>query len=534
MKTKLLATALIGVMLVLTVASCGAIEINSLLNTLATDSKTSTSNEAENNTNNGSNSENINFSAINTPPEDNVKKKDLDSSWDIMEATVIALNGTTATVSGEGANVSGGTITISQAGTYVVSGTLTKGQILIDVPKEDFVRLVLNSVDITADTNAAIYSASADKLLVILADGTTNKITDVSSYVYADNEKEEPDAALFCKNDLTINGNGTLVVNGNFKNGIATKDDLTIVSGNLEITAPHNGLRGKDSVTIVDGIFDITAGNDGIQTGDDEKKGWICICGGVFNIKAANDGIQAETDLYISGGTFDITTGGGSANAPVRSGGMGGGGMRPGGFGSSRQTVTTEEETESMKGLKAKNLILITEGEFYLDIYDDAVHSNNCLEIAGGKIEIKTGDDGIHADVNVLISGGDINIIQSYEGIEGLTITISGGNTTVVASDDGINASNGEGKALNGGRPMSGVNQDAYIRITGGKIDVQGSDGLDSNGHIYIEGGKLTVSGPSQTMEGAIDKDGDLIVTGGEVITAGSWDAAPKEATQPV
>ena len=116
-----------------------------------------------------------------------------------------------------------------------------------------------------------------------------------------------------------------------------------------------------------------------------------------------------------------------------------------------------------------------------------------------------------------------------------MTVTITGGNISVNANNDGINVSNGEGKALNGGRPTSGVNQNAYIRITGGTIDVQGgTDGLDSNGHIYIEGGTITVNGPSQVMEGAIDKDGDLIIKGGEIITSGSWDSTAKESTQPV
>ena len=471
---------------------------------------------------------------------DGIGKKDLDSSWDISTSTIITLDGATAIVSGTGAAVSGNTVTITEAGTYVVSGTLSKGQILINAAEDDNVRLVLNGVDITADKNAAIYAASANKLLIILADETTNTITDVSSYVYADTEKEEPDAAVFSKCDLTINGAGTFKVNANFKNGIKTKDDLIIVSGTYIINAVNNGLHGKDSVMIIDGNFDITSGNDGIKSSSGEKKGWVEIMGGVFNITSEYDGIQAETDLKISGGTFNIITGGGSANAPERSSGMGGGGGRgsgrePGGRPGGYSQSASNAESESKKSLKANNIVYITGGDFILDAYDDAIHSNADVIIEGGKFEIKTGDDGIHADTDVLIAGGDINIIKSYEGIEGCTVTIAGGNISVVASDDGINASNGEGKALNGGRPTSGASQGVYIRIAGGTVDVYGvTDGIDSNGHIYMEGGTLMVSGSSQIMEGAIDKDGDLIITGGEIITAGSWDNTPKESSQPV
>ena len=493
----------------------------------------------------------------------NIKKKDSDSSWDILKSTVISLDGETASVLGKGASVSGGTVVISEAGTYVVSGTLSKGQILINASKDAHVRLVLYETDITADKNAAIYAASADNLIIILADGTANTITDTNSYIYADIEKEEPDAAIFSKCDLTINGNGTLTVNANFKNGIKTKDDLVIVSGTYFINAVNNGLHGKDSVKITGGDFEIISGNDGIKSSDDSKKGWVEITGGNFNIISASDGIQAETDLLISGGKFNIITGGGSASAPVRSGmGMGG---TPGGRGGFSPQQTAAADTESMKGLKAVNLVNISSGEFIIDTEDDGIHSDNDILISGGSFEIKTGDDGIHADNNVLITSGDINIVQSYEGIEGLTVTIEGGNISIIASDDGINASQGEGKALNmnggnmsvivaegfripneedigdsvpdrAGRTFSGsVNEEAFIRISGGTVDIHsGTDGLDSNGHIYIEGGILTISAPSQIMEGAIDKDGDLIITGGSVITAGSWDALPKESAQPV
>ena len=126
----------------------------------------------------------------------NIKKKDSDSSWDILKSTIISLNGTTASVIGKGAAVSDGTVTISEAGTYVLSGTLSNGQILINASKDELVRLVLYGVDIKSDKNAAIYAVSADKLIIILADGTTNIITDTDSYIYADIEKEEPDAAI--------------------------------------------------------------------------------------------------------------------------------------------------------------------------------------------------------------------------------------------------------------------------------------------------------------------------------------------------
>jgi len=139
-----------------------------------------------------------------------------------------------------------------------------------------------------------------------------------------------------------------------------------------------------------------------------------------------------------------------------------------------------------------------------------------------GSFSIKTGDDGIHADNSVEISGGIINIPVCYEGIEGLTVTIGGGDITVTASDDAINAA---GDSAN----------DIFVRVTGGTLDLYApGDGIDANGNIFIDGGELKISGPSQGMEGAIDLDGSLTVTGGEFITAGSVIGVSQDSEQPV
>lgn len=114
--------------------------------------------------------------------------------------------------------------------------------------------------------------------------------------------EDEPDAAVFCKDDLTINGGGTLIVNGRYRNGIASKDNLVVTGGDIRITAAHDALRGRDSLAVSSGTFTIDAGADGVKSNNDEdtEKGWISLDGGVFAITAGNDGIQAETVLQIN------------------------------------------------------------------------------------------------------------------------------------------------------------------------------------------------------------------------------------------
>jgi hypothetical protein len=196
-----------------------------------------------------------------------------------------------------------------------------------------------------------------------------------------------------------------------------------------------------------------------------------------------------------------------------------------------------------MKGIKAKTQLTISGGTITIDAQDDGIHSDGGILISGGNILVKSGDDAIHADKNVEITGGDINIPYSREGIEGLTLTITGGDINLYAYDDGLNAAgNADGSPREERRPggwggggMFVANDDNAVRITGGNITVYALyDGIDSNGHISLEGGTLKISGPSAGMDGAIDLDGNFIITGGELITAGSVQSVNRDSTQPI
>jgi hypothetical protein len=461
--------------------------------------------------------------------------EDRNSAWDADSATAIAFTGEDAHISGAGAAFSQGTLTIKQAGTYLLSGTLENGRILINVSKKGLVRLVMNGVSLHNETGAAIYAPQAGKIVLILADGTQNVVSDGVSYQIASNE-EDPEAAIYVQDDLSITGTGQITVTGSYKHGIRAQDHLVITGGVIDVTAVGDALRGRDGVAVEGGSFSLKAGGDGIQAnnanGDDV--GFIIINGGTFNIQAKNDGIQAQSALTATGGDINITTGGGSANAPVRTEDFRGG--RGGWQGQSAPEA--EEETESMKALKAGKQINLFGGDMVIDSEEDAVHSNGDVLITGGKIAINAGDDGVHADAAVSITGGEISIPVCYEGMEGLSVSISGGDISIVASDDAINAAGGtDGISPGGpmGRDRFAVNGDVFIRISGGNLNLYAPrDGIDANGNVFLEGGTIKISGPSQGMEGAIDLDGTLLITGSELITAGSVLNVSSESTQPV
>lgn len=451
-------------------------------------------------------------------------------------ATSIKLNGTSASFEGNGGVViSKNVITIRTSGVYEISGKLNDGQIIVDAEDKGTVRLVLNGVEIHSSTNSPIYVKKAEKTIVSLEEGTENLLSDGKSYVYEDSDEDEPNAALFSKDDLTINGTGTLTVNGNYNNGIASKDELRITGGTINIEAIDDGLMGRDLLAVKAVNITITAGGDGMKSTNDKdtSKALIAIEGGTFDIEAGNDGIQAETSLLIADGDFNILSGGGSPETIATNENN----QFPGNFSqNATSTTTTESETESTKGLKAAVELAIGGGTFDLDSLDDAVHSNNSMTITGGDFNVSTGDDAFHADTAIYIKDGDLQIAKSYEGIESNTVHIAGGNIQIHAADDGLNAGGGNDGSGMDMMVQTESSEETLLSINGGYLYINASgDGLDSNGNISMTDGTVIVSGPTNNGNGALDYDKSFEISGGVLIATGSAGMAmapSEESTQ--
>jgi len=451
---------------------------------------------------------------------------DLDSSVSSSDMSIIKLEGDSISFEGSGAIVSGNTITIVSAGVYNISGTLIDGQIIVDTEDEETVVLILNGADIACSTSAPIYIVSAEKTVITLADGTENYVIDGDSYIVEDAESDEPNAAIFSKDDLTINGNGSLTVNANYNNGIASKDDLKITGGRITVNAVNDGIKGRDSIAIKDGIITVNAGSDGMQSNNDEdaERGYISIEGGTLNIIAGMNGIQAQTRLIVSGGDIAIITGGSVNSSSSDTWGMG-----------RNPNDTSSSSDDSAKGLKAGVDITIDGGTINIDSSDDSIHSNDSITINGGDILLASGDDGVHSDSTLEINGGNLNITKSYEGIESAVLTINDGNIHIVARDDGINGAGGADGSSTNGRPGQNnfiLSGDYHLYVNGAYIVIDATgDGIDVNGSIDMTGGVVIINGPTSNMNSPLDYLGAFNITGGFLIAAGSAGMAQAPST---
>lgn len=339
-------------------------------------------------------------------------QEDLTADWDESAATVIVLSDADSSVSGANAKVSGSTVEIQDGGTFVVSGSLSDGQIRITASKDETVHLVLNGVEISSRTTSAIYAEKKCKVILTLADGTTNTVSDGTAYVFETEGEDEPDSPIFVKGNLTINGAGSLTVQGNYQSGIRSKGNLLIVSGIIDVDCQDDGIKGKDSLVILGGTLTIRSVKDGLKSNNDESDevGYIWIDGGEITIAAQDDGIQAESALIVSGGSITITESdealagktvdilGGSIEAVASDDGI-----------NSAATVETEwEKMSDQEGVYTR----IAGGEIWLDARADGIDSNGDLYIEGGTLYLSgpTGSDNGILDYNgsATLTGGTV------------------------------------------------------------------------------------------------------------------------------
>lgn len=431
-------------------------------------------------------------------------------SYTEQNATLIEFSDGSVTAAGaySGYEIDGTAISITEAGTYVLSGACADGS--VTVKKEvTGVTLVLDGLDLTSTTTSPITINKSAEATLLAAAGSENTVADS-----ADANDESAAIKVKTGGTLTLGGTGSLTVDGNDKNGIkgAAQSSITVDELVLTIDAVDDGLSCDDALTILGGTLEINAGGDAVKASpdvDDEtepdtvSKGDITISGGTLTLVSAADGVQADGDLNISGGTFDITANGG------------------------HETVLAEG-ADSCKGIKSDGTLSVTGGTFTIDSADDALHAAD-VSVTGGSFTLSTSDDAVHAD-NALTIGAEGNdaavpaivITDSYEGLEGTTVTVYSGDLDITASDDGVNAANSD----------IGERSDLFaIQISGGDLYIcAGADGLDSNNDINMTGGTVEVYGADSGMDTAIDYDGTFTLDGGTLFGAGMTPSAGTQA----
>lgn len=362
-----------------------------------------------------------------------------DYSWATTSENTITLNGTSANSSSSGVSISGSKVTITKGGYYVVSGSLSDGQLVVNADTGT-VRIKLNTASITNTASSPFYGKKAAKIIVFLADGTSNTLTDASTYTNTD----EPNACMFSNCYMSVTGAGSLTVKGNYNDGISSDDGLVINSGTLTVTAKDDGIRGKDFLTVNGGTIGVTATTGHALKSDNETEsgyGCVRIKGGTLTLSSTQkDGLHATKRVVVEDGTLTITA-------------------------------------SASQGLTADSLVNIKGGKIGVTA-KEGIESFN-ITIAGGTTTLNATNDAINATAGTVSGGAEYNDNSSFNVTGGILVA---------------NCSNGDAIDSNGNVFMSGGTVIANGPLSGVE------EGADVNGTFQMTGGIFISAGSSSNM----------------------------------
>lgn len=393
---------------------------------------------------------------------------------DLTDATVILLGGNTVQINGSGAAEEDGMITITDGGVYVIKGTLDDGRVVVNASGED-VTLALENADITCPDSSPLYIYKAASVLLWLPEGSTSTLTDGGSYTFGDAlssaEEDEPNACLYSKADLIVAGTGGLTVNGNYNNGVTSKDNLLVDGVTLTVSAANNGVTGKDSCTVRGAAVTVTSVGKGLKS-----DGELLLESGTFVMDCEDDAFHSNGDVTVTGGSYTVATGDDAFHAD----------------GALTVSGGTVDITKSCEGLEGAT-----------------------VDITGGVISVVASDDGINA------AGGDGENVPGQAN-NSYWIHVSGGVITVDAGGDGID-SNGDILVSGGELYISGstgdgdsaIDCDGDASVTGGVVVAAGSSGMAQNfGASSTQGSILVTFSTGSTEQVTLtDSDGTVLAS---------------------
>lgn len=355
---------------------------------------------------------------------------DLTATYDESKASKISLQGTTATVSGDGVTVNGSTVEITKAGTYIVEGTASKVQLKVAAGKQDEVQIVFKNATLK-NTEAPLLVDTAKKVILTVADGTKNEVADESTSTVK--------GAIYSDSDLTINGKGSLTVTGAASNAIKSKDGIRIVDATVTTTAKKHGVAANDFVNVSGATLNLSADEDGIHSDneDDVLLGNIYLTNTNITVNAGDDGINASNTMLIDeGATIDVQKSeeglearlihqvGGTVTVKSSDDGLNAKDWTlesSEGQGPGQQTKTVKAEAANAKNLDQAGevKIVIDGGTLTVDAEGDGLDANGSIEINGGTVVVNGPTSGANAaldyDDNGKLNGGTVLFVDNGE-----------------------------------------------------------------------------------------------------------------------
>ena len=255
----------------------------------------------------------------------------------------------------------------------VLSGSTTDGSLL--VYRQQQYGIKLNGVNITNNDGPAINNQCGKWLYLDVADGTTNTLTDGTSYtdIVVNGTTIDQKGCLFSEGQVYVKGTGELAITGNCKHGFAS-DDYIVIDDNVTLNVYSSAGNG---IKVNDGLW-INNGNIGISVTADAARG-----------------IKCDSVVVISGGSTTISTSGDCVYD------------------------TEVQDYSSAACIKCESQFTMTAGTLKLISSGDGGKGINCaadVVFSGGELIAKTtgsNDNGkpkaIKSDTGIIVSGGSFS-----------------------------------------------------------------------------------------------------------------------------
>jgi len=420
---------------------------------------------------------------------------------------IAAENGT------DGYSAEGTQLTISAPGTYIVSGSCKNGSIKVKKNIQD-VTIVLNGLTLKSEDGAAVCVGKSSRVTLTAAAGTKNTLSDTeknNSDNHTENENAE-NAVIKCKDgaQLTVNGDGEIIINASGKNGIKTggadEDNASrlVLEGNLDITAVNDAVNAGGELIINSGTLKINAKDDALHSDTVLTVGQIGTDGPVISISACCEGLEAVS-VTVNSGTLEVTATDDCINAANKE-------LSDGEFSITINGGTLKMYTSS----------------------GDGFDSNGNLTITGGFISLWSANSAdnqpLDADGTVTVSGGTV---IAGGGGSGMGMKLAANQPCVIFSSGGTGGRPGGGS---GGFPggNNGGNNGGF-RPGGSRGGQGGFPQGGTSGQGGASGsaqppakqddpsGEAQANGPSGSAQGSLiaqdstltlrDEDGNTLIT---------------------
>lgn len=415
---------------------------------------------------------------------------------------IAAENGT------NGYSAEGTQLTISAPGTYIVSGSCENGSIKVKKNIQD-VTVVLNGLTLKSEDGAAVCVGKSSRVTLTAAAGTKNTLSDTeknNSDNHTENENAE-NAVIKCKDgaQLTVNGDGEIIINASGKNGIKTggadEDNASrlVLEGNLDIVAVNDAVNAGGELIINSGTLKINAKDDALHSDTVLTVGQIGTDGPVISISACCEGLEAVS-VTVNSGTLEVSATDDCINAANKE-------LSGGEFSITINGGTLKMYTSS----------------------GDGFDSNGNLTITGGFISLWSANSAdnqpLDADGMVTVSGGTV---IAGGGSGGMGMKLAANQPCVIFPSGGTGGRPGGGSGGfpggNNGGDNGGFRPGGSRGGQGGTSGQGGASGSAQPPAKQDEpSGEAQANGPSGSAQGSLiaqdstltlrDEDGNTLIT---------------------